>query len=405
MSEKAVIIGAGQAGAQAAVSLRQAKFDGDIVIIGEEDALPYQRPPLSKAYLKGELDVERLYLRPRNFYDAQNIQLCLDDRTAQIDRDRKVVTTASGREYSYTKLLLATGAPPRRLDCAGGALGGVYYLRTLRDADTLRSILTAEGKVVIIGAGYIGLEVAAVARQAGRDVTVVELADRVLARVASAPVSDFYQRLHKDAGVEFLFGERAEAFLGASEVESVELASAKSLSCAAALIGIGALPDVEIAKSAGLEIDNGIVVDDHARTSDPSIWAAGDCTNFPSPRYGRRMRLESVPNAIEQAKAAAANMAGGDVVYDALPWFWSDQYDVKLQTVGLSEGHDNLVVRGQPGEKKMSVWYLKEGAVLAVDAINDPAAFAIGKKVILDGKQVTASALGDVNADLKALIS
>ena len=403
MSNNFVIIGAGQAGAMAAMSLRQSGFKGDITIIGAEDAPPYQRPPLSKAYLKGEVTAERLYLRPLEFFETQNITLHLGDGAAQIDRDAKTVTTKAGETFSYDGLLLATGAPPRRLKAPGAELDGSYYLRTLADSDALSAILTASGRVVIVGAGYIGLEVAAVARAAGREVTVLEMADRVLARVASAPVSAFFDNLHKDAGVDLRLGAALEGFEGEGGITGAKLVSGEMIECAAALVGIGAAPATALAEAAGLEVDNGVVVDEYARTSDPHIWAAGDCTNFPSPRYGRRMRLESVPNAVEQAKAAAANMAGGAVVYDALPWFWSDQYDVKLQTIGLSDGADELVVRGDPDTKQFSVWYLKDGGVLAVDAINDPTSFVMGKKMIMAQAQVSAAQLKDVSVDLKSL--
>ncbi len=405
MKDQIVIVGGGQAGAQAVASLRQAKFDGDITLIGSEAHLPYQRPPLSKAYLKGELQKDRLFLRPQDFYDTQNVKLHLGDPVAEIMRDDRRVKTESGAEISYTSLLLATGAPPRRLRCAGAELEGIHYLRTLDHSDLLSAILTADGAIVIIGGGYIGLEVAAVARAAGRKVIVIEMADRVLARVASKPVSKFYQDLHQNAGVEVRCGVAVEGLGGEKRVETVELATGETIECGAVLVGIGAIAETSLAEAAGLDVDNGIVVDDHARTSDPHIWAAGDCTNFPSPRYGRRMRLESVPNAIEQGKVAAANMAGGDVVYDALPWFWSDQYDVKLQTAGLSEGHDQFVVRGNPDDRKFSVWYLKGGRLLCVDAINDPAAFALARIAITNDAAVDPADISEKSdAELKATL-
>ncbi|WP_375206516.1 NAD(P)/FAD-dependent oxidoreductase [Hyphococcus sp.] len=401
--ERIVIIGAGQAGAQAAVSLRQGSYEGAITMIGAEEAPPYQRPPLSKAYLKSELEEPRLYLRPAEFYEAQKIELHLGVRATGIDRKAKIVSTDDGGAHSYDALLLATGAPPRRIPAPGADLRGVHYLRTLADSDSLKPMLSAPGRVVIVGAGYIGLEVAAVARQAGREVTVLEMTPRVLARVASEPVSEFYQMLHRNNGVDLRLGAAFAAFEGEGRLHAARLKDGEIIECETALVGIGAAPEVALAKEAGLEIDNGIAVDEYARTSDPAIFAAGDCTNFPSPRYGRRMRLESVPNAIEQAKAAAANMLGGKVVYDALPWFWSDQYDVKLQTVGLMEGHDDLVVRGDPAEKKFAVWYLKDGKALAVDAINDPASFAMGKKLIMSGAALDPVTLADASVDLRTL--
>lgn len=405
MSEKVIIIGAGQAGIQGAISLRQAGFSGEVTLLGAEDALPYQRPPLSKAYLKGELDEQRLYFRPAEFFSAQNIQLRLGEKAAMIDRERKTIHTDTGEHFSYDKLLLATGAPPRKLTSEGADAKGVHYLRTLMDSDGLRPVLSAPGPVAIVGAGYIGLEVAAVAREKGRSVTVFEMADRVLARVASPPVSEFYEKLHRGAGVDLRLGAALESFVQQDGgLAGVKLAGGEIIHCAAALVGVGAAPATSLALEAGLEVSNGIVVDEHARTSDPDIWAAGDCTNFPSPRYGRRMRLESVPNAIEQAKVAGANMAGGSAVYDALPWFWSDQYDVKLQTVGLSEGADDMVVRGEPETRRFAVWYLKDGKALAVDAVNDPASFAVGKRVIERDAPVDARVLADASADLKSLL-
>ncbi len=401
-SMRAVIIGAGQAGAQGAISLRQAGFAGDIVMFGDEPVPPYQRPPLSKAYLQGELAAERLYLRPAEFYGAQNISLRLGERVTGIDRAAQMVETAKGRE-PYDKLLIATGAPPRRLNAPGAALAGVHYLRSLSDSDALHPLLNADGAIVIVGAGYIGLEVAASARKAGRKVVLLEMMDRVLARVAVKELSDFYAKLHADAGVDLRLGAALEGFEGEGRVTAARLASGEVIECAAALVGIGAAPDVALAQAAGLEIDNGIIVDEYARSSDPNIFAAGDCTNFLSPRYGRRMRLESVPNAIEQAKVAAANMAGKNTVYDALPWFWSDQYDVKLQTAGLGEGAGDVVMRGAPEEKKFSLWHLKDGHVLAVDAVNDPASFLVGRKLITAGAHVDPARLADATTDLKSL--
>lgn len=404
MTERIVIIGGGQAGAQAAASLRQARYDGEIVLIGAEAHPPYQRPPLSKAYLKGALDRERLFLRPAAFYETQNIRLHLDDRVTDIKPEKKTVRTQSGVEIEYSKLLIATGAPPRRLACPGADLAGIQYLRTLNDSDDLSKLLGVEGKIVIVGAGYIGLEVAAILCEAGHEVIIIEMADRVLARVAGAPVSEFYQGLHRRAGVALRLGAAVESFFGDDAVRAVKLVGGEEIDCAAALVGIGAVPETNFAERAGLDVDNGIIVDDHARTSDPHIWAAGDCTRFPLQRYGRHVRLESVPNAIEQAKAAAVNMAGGDAVHDALPWFWSDQYDVKLQTAGLSEGYDEVVIRGDITDKKFSAWYLKNGVLLAVDAINEPAVFMISKKLLQNNITPSRQQIEDIALDLKMIL-
>ncbi len=404
MTERIAIIGAGQAGLQAAVSLRQAKFVGAVTLFGDEPTPPYQRPPLSKAYLKGELERERLFLKPLTYFEQHDVDLRLGERVRLIDRGGRKLVLESGVEEPYDRLLLATGAPPRRLIAPGADLQNIFYLRSLADSDALRGILSSTGRVLIVGAGYIGLEVAAVARAAGREVTVLEMADRVLARVASPPVSDFFEARHRESGVDLRLGATLKGFLGREgAVVGAELVSGEVIDCASVLIGIGAVPAVELAASAGLEVDGGVIVDERARTSDEAIWAAGDCTNFPSPLYNRRMRLESVPNAIEQAKVAATNMAGGDAVYDATPWFWSDQYDVKLQTAGLSEGHDERVQRGDPGSGRFSIWYFAGRRLLAVDAINDPAAFAASKRLI--GTEISSpEAIANAEFDLKSLL-
>ncbi|MEQ8936829.1 MAG: FAD-dependent oxidoreductase [Amphiplicatus sp.] len=404
MTEKVIIIGAGQAGAQAAASLRQEGFAGAIAIIGDEPVPPYQRPPLSKAFLQGELAEERLFLRPAAFYAKERIELKTGVVSA-IDRAARAVTLATGERLSYDKLLLATGAPPRRIGCPGAELAGVRYLRTIADSVALRPLLESGRRLVIIGAGYIGLEVAAVARKAGLEVTVIEAMDRVLKRVACPPVSQFYETLHRNRGVDLRLESCLAGFEGEGHVEAVRLETGEAIPCGGVLVGIGAAPATALAEAAGLKVDNGVWVDEAGRTDDPAIWAAGDCSNFPSPLYGRRMRLESVPNAIDQAKAAAASMAGKPAVYDAVPWFWSDQYDVKLQTAGLGEGADEIVTRGETGALKLSVWYLKGGRLLAVDAINDIPAFAVGKRLIAAKASPDPKKLADPAADLKSLLA
>ncbi len=402
--EEIVVIGGGQAGAQAIISLRQLGFEGKITLICREKQLPYQRPPLSKAFLKGELAEERLYFRPSDFYEKQNVRVLTGVLAKKIDREVQAVELSNGETVAYTKLLLATGAPPRKLPFEHDNLTNVHYLRTLEDSENLSPALSAEGRVIVIGAGYIGLEVAAVACAAGREVTVLELADRVLARVASEPVSHFYQDLHRDAGVDLRLDTAVESFdIDDNKIKSVKLTDGTVLECATVLVGIGATPETKLAEEAGLEIDNGIVVDEHTQTSVPNIWAAGDCSNFPYPRYGRRVRLESVPNAIEQAKVTAANMLGDNKVHNALPWFWSDQYDVKLQTVGLMQGFDDLILRGKPENKSFSVWYFKEGKLLAVDALNDAPSFMVSKKLLSTETNITPEQAKDTEFNLKSL--
>lgn len=403
--EKILIIGAGQAGAQAAASLRQEGFAGAIVMLGDEPAPPYQRPPLSKAFLEGTLDETRLFLRPAAFYEMERIELRPGVRVASIDRAGKAAVLESGERIAYDRLLIATGAPPRRIACPGADLAGVHYLRTIADSLALRPVLAAGEPLAVIGAGYIGLEVAAVARKAGLKVTVIEAVERCLKRVACAPVSAYFETLHRGRGVDFRFAARLAGFEGAGRVEAVRLDSGEAIPCAAALVGVGAVPATGLAEAAGLKVDNGVWVDECARTEDPAIWAAGDCASFPSGLYGRRLRLESAPNAIEQAKAAAANMAGRPVVYDAVPWFWSDQYEVKLQTAGIGDGADEAVVRGEAGSHKLAVWYLKGGRLLAVDAINDIPAFAVGKRLIAAKAAPPTKVLADPDADLKSLLA
>ncbi|MFN0024712.1 MAG: NAD(P)/FAD-dependent oxidoreductase [Parvularculaceae bacterium] len=405
MTDQAVIIGAGQAGAQGAQSLRQAGFAGNIVLIGAERALPYQRPPLSKAYLQGAMAADRLSLKPEAFFAQNAIDLRLGVGVTAINRQGGTIEIESGERLAYDRLLIATGAPPRRLACPGTELSGIHYLRAIDDCEGLRPVLAAARRIVIVGAGYIGLEVAASARKAGCAVTVLEMAPRVLARVAGAGISAFFDNLHRAHGVDLRLGAGLAGFEGRDAVEWAVLASGERIPCDAALIGIGAAPATALAAAAGLAIDNGVATDDSAQTSDPAIFAAGDCASFPSRLYGRRMRLESVPNAIEQAKVAGANMAGGDAVYDAVPWFWSDQFDVKLQTAGVAEGCDSAATRGDPASGRFSVWSLLGRQLLAVDAVNDPAAFLAAKRLIAAKTPVDAKVLADPATDLKSLAS
>ncbi len=404
MSEKIVIIGAGQAGAQAAASLRQEGFAGRITLVGEEPVLPYQRPPLSKAYLEGAFEKSRLFLKPPEFYEKAGVELKVGARAAAIDRAGKLVALASGEELAYDGLLIATGAAPRKLNVPGADLAGVAYLRSLADSEALRPALGSSAPLVIIGGGFIGLEVAAVARKKGLAVTIVELADRCLARVAGAEVSRFFHELHRNAGVTFKLGASLTGFAGKGRLDAA-IVDGEAIACGTALVSIGVAPSTALAAAAGLKVENGISVDETARTEDASIWAAGDCTNFPSPLYGRRMRLESVPNAIDQAKAAAANMAGRAKIYDDVPWFWSDQYDVKLQTAGVSDGADERLARGDPRGRRYAVWYFKEGRLIAVDAMNDPASYLAGKRLIAARARPDRKTLADPMADLKPLLA
>lgn len=399
-----VIVGAGQAAGQAAASLRQEKYEGSITIIGEEKQPPYQRPPLSKAYLSGELGMERVLVRPDKFYNDQNITLVTGTRVTEIRRPDKKVVTDGGDEYAYDKLLLATGSRPRILNIDGSDLKGIHYLRTIDDVDSIRGEMQNAQRICIIGGGYIGLEVAAVANQAGLEVTVLEMEDRILQRVTTPAMSEFYHNLHEGRGVNIMVNTACRGFEGDEKGNvSAVVCGEATIDAELVIVGIGIVPNVELAEAAGLACDNGIVVDDHCRTADPDIYAAGDCTNHPNPILGRRLRLESVPNALEQARVACSNMLGGDKTYASVPWFWSDQYELKLQMVGYSSDGDESVVRGDKSANQFAVFYLKNGKVIAVDAVNSPREFMVCKQ--LYGKAADPGILADTGIELKSLLN
>ena len=403
MNETVVIAGAGHAAGQLVASLRQNKFEGRIVLVGDEAHLPYQRPPLSKKYLAGALDTERLYVKPASFYEEAGVELCLETSVTAINRDEKSLRTADGDEIRYDKLVLALGSRVRRLHVEGAKLRNVHYLRSIADVDGIRDNFDSGRRLVIIGAGYIGLEVAAVAQQFGLDVTVIEMADRVMSRVVSPEISDFYQIEHTNHGVKFRLSTGVSALTGKKRVKSVTTSEGEDIPADLVVVGVGVLPNTELATDAGLDVDNGIVVDDHCRTSDPDVFAVGDCTSHPNTIYDRSLRLESVHNAVEQAKTAAANICGQDVSYSQVPWFWSDQYDLKLQIAGLSEGYDNVVIRGNPAERSFSCLYLKENCLIAVDAINAPRDFVQSKELIARRAKIDPSLLTDPTTALKDL--
>jgi len=382
MQEEIVIVGAGQAGAQVAQSLRQGGFDGPVRLIGDEPHPPYQRPPLSKKFLSGDMGAEGLWLRPPAFYTTNNIDHIPTTRVIGIDRKAKRLQLQNGDTLSYGKLVLATGTNARLLPLKGADKDGVVTLRSIGDVDSIRDRLAKSKHLVIIGAGYIGLEVAAVARSMGKDVTVVEAQDRPMKRVVSQTVSDFFTKLHGDHGVKLLLNTGIEALEGANAVETIRLSSGDSLPADLVLVAVGAEPNDHLASDADLDTDNGILVDGTAQTSDPDIYAIGDCTRFYSGRYARSVRMESVQNAIDQAKTAAQALLGQDVDYDPLPWFWSDQYDIKLQIAGLSEGYDQTVVAGDPAASKFYVAYLKDNTLIAVDSINSPRSHMMARKLI-----------------------
>ncbi|MBX3706245.1 MAG: FAD-dependent oxidoreductase [Pseudomonadales bacterium] len=397
-----VIVGGGHAAGQACASLRQEGYQGEIVVIGDESHLPYQRPPLSKQYLSGEHGVEKVHLRPAKFYADQRITLKLGVRATAIDTAAHTVTTDAGETIPYTKLLLATGGRPRRLGIPGSDLAGIHYLRGIDDVDGIRAEMAPGKRLVIVGGGYVGLEVASVAVTAGLEVHVLEMESRILQRVTTPAMSAYYHQLHASRGVHVHTGTAVTGFRGAGRVEAV-LCGPTEFPADLVIVGIGIIPNVEIAEAAGIACGNGIVVDDGCRTSAPDVFAAGDCTNHPNPLLGRRLRLESVPNAMEQARVAAANMCGGSKTYASIPWFWSDQYELKLQMVGFSSDGDSQVLRGDMAANHFAMFYLKDGAVVAVDAVNSPKEFMICKQLI--GKRVDPAALADPAVDLKSLAS
>jgi 3-phenylpropionate/trans-cinnamate dioxygenase ferredoxin reductase component len=397
-----VIIGGGQAGAQALQSLRQGGYEGKLTLVADEAALPYQRPPLSKAYMKGEFSEERLYFRPEAWYQDQKIEVILSTHAVKIDRTAQTVELPHGGQIDYDALIIATGSRPRTLPTKGADLEGVHDLRTLADVERIRPNMITGRKMVIIGAGYIGLEAAAVARQMGLEVTVLEMAPRVLARVTSPVMSEFFETEHRTQGVNILTGARLDHLDGKDGMVSAAiLADGTRLDADIVLAGIGILPNEELAKDAGIACNNGILVDRDARTSDPRVFAAGDCASRPLVHFGRSGRLESVHNAIEQGKLAAAAILGKPRPAEDCPWFWSDQYDLKLQIAGLSQDYDEIVVRGDPKERKFAAFYLRNGTLIAVDAVNSPPEFLASKKLIMSGAKLAPATLGDTSVSMK----
>ncbi len=401
MTERTVIAGAGHAAGQVVATLKQQHYAGHIVLVGDEEYLPYQRPPLSKKFLAGALPAERLHFKPASFYDDPRIEVRLRTRITSIDRDNKSVHTEGGDSISYDKLVLALGSRARRLPIAGADLAGVHYLRSIADVDDIRSEFNHYRRAVIIGAGYIGLEVAAVMQQLGLDVTVVELADRVMSRVVSPEISDFYQIEHASQGVKLRLSTGLSALRGDKRIESVETADGEQIPADFVVVGIGIVANTELAAAAGLTVDNGIVVNDRCQTSDPAVYAVGDCTAHPNAIYDRQLRLESVHNALEQAKTAAANICGKETHYAQVPWFWSDQYDLKLQIVGLSEGYDEIVIRGNPADRSFACLYLKNGQLIATDAVNAPREFVQSKSLIASHAKIDPARLADADIPLQ----
>lgn len=405
MFERIVIVGAGQAAVQAIDTLRRQGFTGHISLIGAEPLLPYQRPPLSKKFLAGTLSRERLLLRPAAFYEQHAVATRLGRRVEEIERREQRLRLDDGSSVAYDALLLATGSRARPLAMPGTDLAGVFSLRTVADVEQIRPALTPGARLVILGGGYIGLEVAATARGLGVEVTILELAPRIIERVTCSAVAEFYAAEHVRHGVHIVCGVRARAILaqaGEARVRAVLTEEGGEYAADAVLLGVGALPAQELAANAGLACENGIQVDEYCRSTDPVIYAAGDCASHPSRHYERRLRLESVDNAFEQGVTAALNLLGRDVVHDKVPWFWSDQYDLKLVIVGINTGYDEVVLRGDPAARAFSACYLRSGELIAIDSINTPKDQLAARKLIPARARPDRARLADPSIALQA---
>ncbi|WP_427454248.1 NAD(P)/FAD-dependent oxidoreductase [Litorimonas sp. WD9-15] len=400
-----VIVGASHAASQLCVSLRQGGYAGSVTVIGDEAVLPYHRPPLSKDFLSGNKSLDDIFLRPESVYETADIEMKLATRVGAIDRHAKTVLTDEGETVAYDKLVLCTGARVRRLPIAGEDLANVFYLRDSKDVLSIKSKVSAGRRAVIIGGGYIGLETAASLRQQAMEVTVLEAMPRILQRVTAPELSSFYKRIHREEGVDIREEVMASAIIESQSGLSVKTSTDEDFDADIVIIGIGVIPNVELAEVAGLDIGNGIAVNEFCQTSDPEIYAAGDVTWHHNPHYDCHLRLESVPNATEQAKTVGLHINGTEKPYDALPWFWSDQFDLKLQIAGLSDGYDELIIRGDiKGSRSFAAYYFKDGDLLAVDAVNAPRDFMFGRQVLTKGMELDRSRLADEVVPLKQLI-
>ncbi|MCV6614626.1 MAG: FAD-dependent oxidoreductase [Cellvibrionaceae bacterium] len=404
MAKTCVIVGASHAAAQLAPSLRQQGWEGDIIVIGDEPYAPYHRPPLSKTFLSGEKTLQQILIRPEAAYEKADIKLRLGLRVETIDRANKTLQLSNGESLAYDKLALCTGSRPRQVPIPGAELKGVHYLRTVDDIEAIRADLKDNAKVAIIGGGYIGLETAAALKQLGAEVTVLEMMERILQRVTAPQISEFYQRLHTDAGVNIVTGTGVDKINGDGRVSGVSCSDGQQLAADIVIIGAGIVPNTELAEAAGLAIDNGIAVNQYACTQDPDIVAAGDCASYPHQLIGARVRLESVPNAAEMAKTAAASICGKQLDNHSHPWFWSDQYDIKLQIAGFNLGYDRVLVRGDSDSKCFSVWYFKGQQLLAADCINNPKEFMQAKQLLANNINPSDAQITDPEFDLKTLL-
>lgn len=400
-----VIVGGGHGGAQAAIALRQAKVEGSIAMIGEEAELPYERPPLSKEYLQGEKSFERILIRPAAFWEERDVTMLTGRRVTAVDPAAHRLTTADGATIGYGKLIWATGGAARRIGCAGHDLIGVHTVRTRADADRMIAELDGVTQAVVIGGGYIGLEAAAALVKAGKRVVLLEALDRVLARVAGEALSRFYEAEHRAHGVDVRLNAAVDCIEGTDRVTGVRMADGSVIPAQMVIVGIGIVPAVEPLIAAGAAGGNGVAVDAQCRTSLPDIFAIGDCALHANRFAGDQpVRVESVQNANDQATLVAKTIAGQDLAYDAVPWFWSNQYDLKLQTVGLSIGHDAAILRGDPASRSFSIVYLKQGRVIALDCVNATKDYVQGRKLVVEGLSVDPARLADADVPLKELV-
>ena len=405
MSETFVIVGASHAAAMLAPSLRQQGWQGRIIVVGAEASIPYHRPPLSKDYLAGAKSLEEILIRPAKVYEKSEVEFILETSVESIDRDNKTVRLSNNETLSYDKLALTVGSKVRKVNLPGVDLDGVFYLRDLKDVERISAHISAGANAVIVGGGYIGLETAAVLNGKGMNVTVLEMMERVLQRVTAPALSEFYTRIHEEEGVNIRCGIGVTGFKGNGRVSKVLCSDGSEFSADLVIIGVGILPNTELAEAAGLRVENGIVVNARAQTSDPDIFAAGDCTFHHNPVYDRWVRLESVQNATDQSRVIAGAACGKEMSYNTVPWFWSEQYDLMLQIAGLSQGYDEIITRGDPGNgRSFAAFYLRAGRVIAVDAVNRPQEFMFTKKLIPAQKTVDKLKLADADVPIKELL-
>jgi len=398
-----LIVGAGQATGQLLISLKQKKYKGKIKVFADEKYYPYQRPPLSKKYLSDELSYERLFIKQRKFFDELDVEFNLSCRVEKISTNKKQIQTKEG-QHNYERLVIATGTRPRRISIDLQESKNIYYLRNIEDAEKIKHSIKQNQSIVIIGGGYIGLEVAATAIKFGCEVTVIEQQDRVMKRVVSKEVSNFFEDYHLSQGVRFIFNDEINSIKRVNNKHEISLSTGKIIHADSILVGIGGIPNTEIAENTDIEINNGISIDSKCKTNINNIFSMGDCTNFWSELYGKKIRLESVQNAIDQAKVLADNIMNIDSRYDSVPWFWSDQYDLKLQIAGLSEGYDETILRGDKKTKSFSCLYLKEGKIIAIDAINRPKDFIQSKVLIQEKRRIDREKASNEDFELKQFI-